>query len=481
MFLTEFPKGRGTPSRVAKEDPPPFNGRRVKQLNKTNTTRPDHEREDRVAVESLASIDFLGDGSMKNPIEFREWFKILFRVWRPNLSPNEFLVAQFIFDRTAGWGKEWEVIRPDHFLSGVVGKDGKIYASGLVMTPPTLRKCLASLIERGAIRMIQEKRKKAYALNYEWNPDEIENYATMPMPLPKRLKNLQELQTGDSVEKENYFPKNQEKENDFLSKRKISFNLNKKRKEKGYAKEERSTDENASRLCHASHGERLLQVAKDLDKEKRKSAEKRKNKIVEWRSTSAAYKAWFDLCESFHPDANHLAVTKTDTLILHRYGLRFATASKNSSLPNWIEFLSWVIERWHTIREFHFAWMKANSPAVPSIRFLVKFGETFEQAWASKQDVEHFATLSTRDREVELRVLKGVDRTVAEQEVDKRLGLITLKQEIESASAKLKKQQASFENARRDHAIAEVRKAKWKELRTKSSVTEGEGTFDQWE
>jgi hypothetical protein len=481
MSSTEFPIGIGLPSGVAKEDPPPVKGRRVKLMNNTNKTRPDHERKDSLAPLTLSSIDFLGDGSMKNPIEFREWFKILFRVWRPNLSPNEFLVVQFIFDRTAGWGKEWEVIRTSHFISGVVGKDGKIYASGLVLTPPTLRKCLASLIDCGVVKRIQEKRKKAYALNYEWNPDEIENYVTMPLSIPKRLQNLQKLQTDQLEEMENYFPKKQEMENNFPSERKISFSLDKKRKDNCYAKEERSTDENASRLCHAPHGEIRLKVAKDLDKQKRKSAERRQSKIDQWRSTSTAYKAWFDLCCSFHPDANHLAVTKTDTLILHRYGLRFSNSSKHRSLREWLDFLSWVVARWHTLREFHFAWMKTNSPAVPSIRFLVKFSEKFEQAWASKKDVEHFATLSTRDREVELRVVKGIDRATAENEVDKRLGLITLKQEIEAASAKLKRQQASFENSRRDHTAADARKAKWKELRTNSTVTQSDGTFDQWE
>ena len=470
MSSTEFPKGRGTPSRVAKEDPPPFNGRRVKQWNNTNRTRPDHERKDSLAPLTLSSIDFLGDGSMKNPIEFREWFKILFRVWRPNLSPNEFLVTLFIFDRTAGWGKEWEVIKTSHFLSGVVGKDGKIYASGLIMTPPTLRKCLALLVERGAIRRVQEKRKKAYALNYEWNPDEIENYATMP-PIPKRLQKLQ------PSEMENDFPKTPEMENYFQSEGKISFRLEKKIKDKCFAKEERSS-EHAARDCHATHGEALLKVAHALDKETRKSVGRRQSNINQWRSPDTAYKAWLGLCDTFHPDANHLAVTKTDCVILHRYGLRFTKALKSRSSLDWLDYFSWVVERWHAIREFHFEWMKANSPAVPSIRFLVRFSENFEQAWATKQKVEHFATLSTRDREVELRVVKGVDRLVAEKEVDTRLGLIKAKQDIESAAAKLKRQQASFENAKADHTSAVKRNTAWRSLRQPQPT---EGTFDQWE
>jgi hypothetical protein len=480
MSLTDFPKGRGKPSGVAKEDPPPFNGRRVKQWNNTNRTRPDHERTTNLASDADSSINFFGDGSMKNPIEFREWFKILFRVWRPHLSPNEFLVAQFIFDRTAGWGKEWEVIRPDHFLSGVVGKDGKIYASGLVMTPPTLRKCLASLIDRGAIRMVQEKRKKTYALNYEWNPDEIENYATMPPPLPKRLKNLQELQTEDPAEKENHFPESEKKENHFPSKGKISFILNKKRKDKCFAKEE--TQPSASRNSPATQGEGLLAVAQLMDKVSRESANKRQSKINAWRFDSVL-KAWHELCLSHHSEANHLSVTKTDCLILHKYGKRFVRESKARTSSEWLDYLSWVIERWHTIRESQFSWMKANSPSVPSIRFLVKFSDRFEQAWADKKSLERMAALSTRDREIEARIRKGVDRFAAEREVDERLGLLKAKQDAEAAVSKLKRQQASFEKSHRDHTAALERNAKWKTLRAKpqSTQTSDDGSFDKWE
>jgi DNA replication protein DnaD len=139
-----------------------------------------------------------------------------------------------------------------------------------------------------------------------------------------------------------------------------------------------------------------------------------------------------------------------------------------------------LIERWHTIREAQFAWMKASSPSVPSIRFLVKFSDRFEQAWAGRQSLERMAGLSTRDREIEMRIRKGTDRSTAEREVDERLGLLKAKQDAEAAANQLKRQQAAFENAKADHTAAAERNATWRKVR-QTQPTATDGTFEQWE
>jgi hypothetical protein len=466
----EFPIGIGLPFGVAKEDPPPVKGRRVKLLNKTNRTRPDHEREAKITYDELSSSEFFGDGSMKNPIEFREWFKILFRVWRPFLLPNEFLVVQFIFDRTAGWGKEWEIIRTSHFLGGVIGADCKIYSTGLVISRPTLAKCIERLVLIGAIRKKLTKRGKAYALNYEWNPEILELKTDMPIPKPKRLQGLQ-------IQKmENNFLKNPKMENNFTKECKETFH-HKKRKDKSYAKEEYHRD--AVGVSPAPQGGTLLDLCMLEDSVKRKTAKARMNLITRWTG-DAPSKAWYDLCKEFHPDSNHLAVTKTDCSILRKYGSRFIKLRNLETTEQWLSYLSWVIERWHVIRDTELNWMKAASPAVPSIRFIVRFSDVFEQAWATKHHFDHLATLSVRDREVELRVAKGIERDVAEREVDKRLGLLKAKEDADYARKALKRQQASFENAKADHVKADERNAQWREIRQASSTSSG-GTFEQWE
>ena len=457
-----------------KEGPPPTNERRAnnEQYNNNINKHPPEGRTPKIAEVESKSTHYLGDGSMKNPVEFREWFKILFRVWRPTLSPNEFLVAQFIFDRTAAWGKEWEIIRTQHFLNGVVGNDGQVYSSGLVITYPTLKKCLNKLIAVGAISVEFVGKRKAYALNYEWNPDEqpvevkqVEK-ETVALPKPKRLQVLQ------ITESENNLQNNQESENNLhLQVEKIcTYN---KEKNKCYTKDKeensRTAPQHESRLT-------LLQA---LDAAQRRSAEQRYSKIDAWRFDSVA-KAWHSLCLSKQPEANHLAVTKTDCLILHKYGKRFIAASKAKASVDWLNYLEWVIERWHTIRQMQFAWMKANSPAVPSIRFLVKFSDRFEQAWDSKQSTDRMASLPTREREIEVRVRKGIDRAVAEREVDERLGLLKAKSDVETATKALKRQQASLESSLVDRVEAANRNAAWKELR-KPDQLQATGTFDDWE
>lgn len=467
----EFPIGIGLPFGVAKEDPPPVKGRRVKLLNKTNRTRPDHEREAKITYDELSSSEFFGDGSMKNPIEFREWFKILFRIWRPFLSPNEFLVVQFIFDRTAGWGKEWEIIRTAHFLAGIVGSDCKVYSTGLVISRPTLLKCVERLLLIGAIRRKITKRGKAYALNYEWNPEHLQLKSDMPLPKPKRLQGLQMQKV------ESNFLKNPKVENNFTAEGKETLR-HKKRKDKCYAKEEPLLD--AESVGPASQeGAYRLGLLQTLDASTRRSAAARKRKIKQWRN-DAAFKAWSDLCLSAHPETPHLVVTKTDCLLLSQYGKRFIRSKGEGGEQDWLDYLEWVVFRWNTIRDCQLSWMRTASPSAPSIRFMIKFSEHFEQAWEKKNYFDRLASLSLRDREIEIRVSKGIERDVAEREVDERLGLLKAKEDAASARKALKRQQASFENAKADHIRADERNARWKEIRQASSTSSG-GTFEQWE
>jgi hypothetical protein len=435
-------------------------------MNNEQYERRNQRRDAKIEKTVETSTLYLDDGSMKSPIEFREWFKILFRVWRPNLSPNEFLVAQFIFDRTAGWGKEWEVIRTSHFLHGVLGKDGHLYATGLVMTYPTLRKCLDRLVAFHAIRVERRYKQKAYALNYEWNPEEIELYqkdTVMPLATPKRLLNNE----GKTPEKsENNFKNPEKSENNFNHKVKIICSY-KKGKENCFAKEENTG--------LAPQGG-ILSVASHLDKTSRNTASQRQKSIQAWRGPEAARKAWQSLCEEYHPEATHLSITKNDCAILNGYGKRFMT---RYDIEQWLSFLDWAVARWSVIRTVTFSWLHKNSAGVPSIRFFVKFSDHFEQAWASKKSLDRLAGLSSREREVELRVNRGVEREVAEKEVDELFGIINAKKEAEAAITKLKKKVDSINKATVDRQQAIERNQTWRKLRGVENLPPP--SFDKWE
>lgn len=395
---------------------------------------------------------------MRNPVEFREWFKILFRVWRPAMSPNQFLTALFVFDRTAGWGKEWEIITHKQFLEGVVGsKDGKTYAGGLRMSKNTLLSSLEWLKENGILRQRPEGARSAYALNYEWNPEQTE---TMALARPKRLQTLQtdpekganfEPSEGAKIEPSmgaNFEPK--EENGEML-----------RQKGKGNPTDSRRADP---------------ELTEKLGQAKAKGKASRKAKIIAWETTSAL-KAWHDLCRDLQPTLQHLATTDTDGVILHRYGKRWIKAGRTTE--EWLSYLEWVIVRWTGIRSDQFDWMKASSPGVPSIRFFVRFSDRFEQAYAGRSRIEYVAGLSTRDREIERLVHKGMDREVAEKDVDGRLGLTREREAIEKATRELKKQRLAKTDDVRVRAEADQRNAEWKRRRTKT-LDEPATDFETW-
>jgi hypothetical protein len=397
---------------------------------------------------------------MRNPIEFREWFKILFRVWRPAMSPNQFLTALFVFDRTAGWGKEWETITHQQFLEGILGaKDGKSYASGLKMSKNTLIDSLSWLKANQVLLQRPNSNRSAYSLNYEWNP---EHHQTMSLASPKRLQNLQtHSEKGAKIE-----PFEGAKIEPFEG---AKIEPYKKGKENCFAKDETGNTTYSRRDDEPD----LMNLLSDAQE---RSRTKRKAKVAAW-STSSSLIAWHDLCKSQQPSLQHLATTKTDGVILHRYGKRWIDNGRNPDA--WLVYLEWVILRWPGIRNDQFAWMKASSPGVPSIRFFVRFSDRFEQAYADRSKIEHVAGQTTREREVDRLVAKGMDKLVAEKDVDSRLGLTREREALEKAGRELKQQRLAKADDFRVKDEAVQRNAEWTRRRAKS-LDETTGDFEPW-
>lgn len=409
-------------------------------------------------MKDLSSKDDADWGApMRNPVEFREWFKVLFRTWRPHLSPNQFLVVLFIFDRTAAWGKEWEVILNRQFLKGVTGKDGKEYASGLRISAPPLIAAIRHLHEIGAIFIRPTKRFKAYSLNYEWNPE------NMSLKTPKRLQGLQLKAENEGKEtlpvegKETLSHKN--------------------RKEKCYAKAM-----GYSTSIPASVSESVNELSPLIAKAKEKSAASRQRKIAKW-TVASALPLWLDTHRSEASDVIPLATTKTDGIILHRYGARWLKASKGRSVEGFTDFLSWSIRRWPLLRAEVFGWMKTASPAVPSIKFFVRFSDAFETAFAESAKFDAMSGMSAKDREVARLISKGMDKDVAERDVDARLGLTKATKQAERAAQELKQQRILAANDQAVKVDAEKRNAKWKERAKKTKPSEAKplpSAFEEW-
>lgn len=389
------------------------------------------------------------NATLRNPIEFREWWKVLMRVWRPDFTRSEFLVACFVFDRTAAWGKEWEVITPTQMLEGVIGQDGTVYAPGLQMSAPTIHKAVSGLLAKTALLRRRAGTRWAYALNYEYRPTDTQK--PMPLPVPKRLaaggKCKEILQKPPQKCKET-LPINRENNKCFAKDRPADGGLSPKL----LAKVNAQIDALAAATMQ-------------------NAAEKRKAKQLAMTDTGCMT-MWQDACMAAMPKEIHLSLTKTDNVILRRYLSR--KFGRNGAEAG--RFIRWVADRWLTIREEKFGWMNNTPPSVPSIRFLVRFADQFEDAWNDRERIERLASMSVRDREVDRMIRrKGMSRQAAEAEADAKIAKSTQAQQHAKAAREAHAAIGALSRMTAETEQAQQRNLRWQRIadaRTTSTHTQ---------
>lgn len=86
-----------------------------------------------------------------------------------SLTPAEFKVLMFIFDRTVGYKKHAESIPYRHFLDGVWSQ-GSLHSVGCGLGESTLKRALRGLVEKGVIERGRGQNFYGtyYTINYEW-------------------------------------------------------------------------------------------------------------------------------------------------------------------------------------------------------------------------------------------------------------------------------------------------------------------------
>jgi hypothetical protein len=388
-----------------------------------------------------------GDGALKNPLEFREWWKVLMRVWRPALTVSQFMVAAFIFDRTAAWGKEWEVITLRHFIDGVSGKDGACYAPGLGLSQPTVSAALASLCEQGLVRKRAVRNRYAYALNYEYNPEN-----PMKLPVPKRVSNPQGV-------KESYtqVPK----------KVKNTFTLNCTKSIKRNVPKTpcpSSTDKDEFDM------EARMQELQTLANATMAHTSSRRKVKQDALTPQGCCTLWMDACVEFHPDSTQLSLTQSDSAILRRFLVRAFGRDAAKART----FVRWLSEHWLILRAELFHWMQNTPPSVPSVRFTVKFSDKFEAAFAARDEYERLAALPLRDREVRTLMLrKGMTKAAAEAHVDAQHAQTVQAKETRKAAREAVQAANTLTTAQQRQRDADAAKRRWSRLSSaKHSATQ---------
>jgi hypothetical protein len=108
--------------------------------------------------------------NLKNPIFYRDLHRYMSRYWKPHIKASEYAVLDFVFDRTIGWGKLWEIISLRHFATGV-WNETKVFTDGTGLGKRTIQRALNRLVELGMVRKQGEKGERCwYSLNLLWEP-----------------------------------------------------------------------------------------------------------------------------------------------------------------------------------------------------------------------------------------------------------------------------------------------------------------------
>ncbi len=142
-----------------------------------------------------------GDEVLPEGRLFKSWWfvwkihHVIVRDWFAELKVQEKLAMIFVFDRTLGWGKQWERISRKQCVIGIFDYDGERIATGFASNHDRAGKVLSALVEKGfLLRKPTEKpsdNSYLYSINYEkaalsrWVDEEtreqIHRYGSVPV------------------------------------------------------------------------------------------------------------------------------------------------------------------------------------------------------------------------------------------------------------------------------------------------------------
>lgn len=343
-----------------------------------------------------------------SPQHYREWSRRLDREWNQALPSGEFSVVRFVFDRTAGWGKQWEVITLSHFTDCVIGKNGVNYGGIHAKQNGTVLAYIRSLVEKGAILREPKGKSFIYSINYDWTPP-------MKMPKSKRaIKKFEERMANVCDNRTDDVCENRTGDSAIIAHKE-------NKKERG--KKNKEGDKSLPSL--------KAEIEKGQDKVRERSrltrnSQKREGYFLKdskgFVPTERAFrKIWEDTHnEHFEGQMCH-SLSKRSINALRAYCREWG--GRNSKDEFVYDFLPWVFRNWRTLMKTQFSWM-SDSPEIPAPFFLsnAKLRSHFESAWQDRKEIDRMASLSPKEREVEWLKKKGVSPEAAEKissEIDK--------------------------------------------------------------
>jgi len=347
--------------------------------------------------------------SLSSPVFYRDWSQTIDRLWQGHLTPFEFAIIRFIFDRTVGWGKEWERIPLRHFTEGVISKDDKCHGRSC-LKPTAVKAALASLSEKGAILIQHESNCNHYSLNYEWTP----------MKTPKRLKTAEK---EDSLSwSDGDYPVGRVATNC-----KSRGDHHKRDKGKSLRKPQDAATADAVDVS-SGRGEMKIETRAELEASLKKvesasrakrDAKKQDGKLIRGDSgrvpsLSAMRRIWADFHSAHCKQVPHTALPNKSLFMLQSYAKEWNLRHEG---VEWVDFLGWVFENWDAITRTSFRWMSPK-PICPDPHLVAsaKLRVYLEDGWNHRETIRAIYALPPREREIRFLMLeRGMSREVAEK------------------------------------------------------------------
>jgi len=180
---------------------------------------------------------------------------------------------------------------------------------------------------------------------------------------------------------------------------------------------------------------------------------------------------WVRTCREYFPNSIPV-MTKVDGIILKQ------TAERLHAMEPKLDFqdlMVWSISRWAAIMSEHFRKM-TNHPTEPAVRFWVKCVGTFLAIKEKEGFDGTLGNMTAKEQMIAKLMRSGKSLETATREVEERMGLTKLRDEIKSERQKL--QQLQLNQARAKEIQERLDLMERKPTKPKSATTEG--TYEQW-
>lgn len=410
---------------------------------------------------------------------YRDWefarnaLRQVLRIWALEFSAIQLRTALFVYDRTIGWGKQWEVITVEHAAVGVWSEEGDCWAAPIAKNRTRARSALQELVDSGHLSKRQKGKSYEYSLNLE------------TMKVPKRLNSTE-------------FARGKMGRNRPFGGVEIDPKRESNSTPKEYFVDIREAKENSSDCAplvadieFVKEVEHINTIARSVVVRSRQRQDTRKKQgkfersangvasgFVPFKSSLAL--VWSDLYRSVYPDEAIAPLPAITLRILFLYAKSWTSLRKEGEF---IAYMTWVFENWSMLRAGPFKWMQ-DFPITPAARIIVstKLRPLIEEAYQQKEWWSKWAKMDEYERRVQfLTVNKGIDRVKAESIAKRETGFRDEVEAIKQERKKLELAALRVKQAYEQERAASRRQQERSGKPTTPSIQNVEGDFGTWD